>query len=271
MGGLWHCYTHISHESRVHQHSSPAWRWSCSSTTVPPLKKCNYCDVLKRYPHKVFCANTRPCLVCFDMLWYAHLSNSFYAFMVSLKKENVIDESNIWDAAEAGASSARLRVFWGTQRVVASSLRALARTFCYRWSPSRASNCDWKSGTLWTPLRSGPDWGNAMKCMEEWISFGLVSKFAWTVQIFTLHWPTLYTVQLYALQCPKKAFCLRRSWRDKQSRFLKSLEQCPDLCRSFFPWALDRDKDPALRINQRNSLNSSEYQAIKSDEREWGL
>jgi hypothetical protein len=42
----------------------------------------------------------------------------------------------------------------------------------------------------------------------------------------------------------------------------------------FFSWGIDRidrDKNPTLRISQRNCPNSSEYQVMKSDEREWGL
>ena len=96
------------------------------------------------------------------------------------------------------------------------SLCSAARTFCCRWSPSRASNCDWKSGTLWTPLRcqNGEMQWNAMKCNEMhgelgviWISFEVLNEQYST--IFTIRC-TMYncTTYFYALQCPKKASCL---------------------------------------------------------------
>lgn len=81
--------------------SSTMWRWSCSSTTVPPLKKCNYCDVLKRYSRKKF-ANTKPWKVLWSALICFKLSFGYEKW-----QENVIDESNIWDTAEAGALSPR--------------------------------------------------------------------------------------------------------------------------------------------------------------------
>jgi hypothetical protein len=112
------------------------------------------------------------------------------------------------------------------------SLCSAARTFCCRWSPSRASNCDWKSGTLWTPLRcqnGEMQWNamkcnemqwNAMKCMENWVLFGLVLKFWMNSTLQSLQYvvqcTTVQRISMHFNAQRKHLAFLCRSWRDEQ-------------------------------------------------------
>jgi hypothetical protein len=152
------------------------------------------------------------------MLWYAlildmHIFIWFINGIIEWQ-ENVIDENNIWDTAEAGArcmditsahvacrSAPRPGLFAVVDRHPALPIATENLGLCELLWGVKMGKCN------------EMQW-NAMKCNEMhgelgviWISFEVLNEQYST--IFTIRC-TMYncTTYFYALQCPKKASCL---------------------------------------------------------------